>query len=298
MAVVTVNQVQITQEDVDRAQEKLLLELEGQIPPEQMDQARSQMKKQAVESLVNQSLLLQEADRKGIQPDEKQVEDRFRDIAGRFPQVEDFHKVLDSMGFSEETFRVELARNQKIETLLQGEVGTPEKATEGDVDAFYRDYPDNFTLQEKVRASHILISAGPEDPEPVRVQKRLELSKLRGELEQGGDFASLASQHSGCPSKAQGGDLGFFERGKMVKPFDEAAFNLKPGEISDIVETKFGCHLILATERQEAGIVPLEEVRDKVAEFLNGQKNQEKIGAYLGTLRQAATIEYAGGTQA
>jgi peptidyl-prolyl cis-trans isomerase C len=80
----------------------------------------------------------------------------------------------------------------------------------------------------------------------------------------------------------------------MEKPFEDAAFHLKPGEVSEIVETQFGFHLIRTTERQEAGIFPLEEVRDKIAEFLNGRKNEKRIGDYLDKLRQAATIEYAG----
>jgi peptidyl-prolyl cis-trans isomerase C len=293
MAVVTINDVQITQEEVDRALKKIMLELEDKIPPEQINEARTQLGKQAMESLVNQSLLLQEADRQGIESDEKQIDDRYREIAERFPEAKEFQTVIDSMGYSEETFRVELARNQKIEILLAKEVGAPEEVTEKDVESFYRDNPDNFTLQEKVRASHILLSSSPEDPESVRVQKRLEISRLRGEIEQGGDFSGLAGQHSGCPSKSQGGDLGYFERGKMVKSFEDAAFTLKPGEVSNIVETQFGYHLIMVTERQEAGVISLEEVRDKVTEYLNGQKSQEKIGEYLEKLRQAATIEYA-----
>jgi peptidyl-prolyl cis-trans isomerase C len=293
MTVATVNDIEITDRDVDRTLQKLLLEFEDQIPPDQIEQVRPGLKQQAIESLVNQSLLMQEADRKGIEPDKKVVDARFEDIAGRFPRPEDFRTVLDSMGFSEQTFRAELGRNQKIESLLAEEVGAFEEATEEDVEAFYRENPEDFTVQEKVRASHILISSDPGDPDALRMEKRLEVSRLRGEIQRGGDFGLLASRHSGCPTRDQGGDLGFFERGRMEKPFEDAAFNLKPGEVSEIVETQFGFHLIKTTERQEAGILPLEEVRDKIFAFLNGRKNEKKIGEYLEKLRQTATIQYA-----
>jgi len=293
MAVVKVNRVGISREEVDRALERLILDLEDRMPPEALEEARPQLMKQAVENLVNQSLLLQEADRRGIQAEEAWVLERFGEIAARFPRVEDFHTVLESMGLSEDAFRRELAQNQKIETLLAEEVGPPEETTREEVDAFYRDNPENFTLQEKVRARHILISTEAADSEPVRVQKRLEVARLRGEIAQGGDFASLASRHSGCPTSAQGGDLGFFERGRMAAPFEEAAFSLKPGEVSHPVETQFGYHLIQVTDRQEAGIVPLEQALERIAEYLSAQKNGEKIAEYLGELRLKATVEYA-----
>jgi len=290
----TVNGVPIAVEEVEREYRKLLLEMEDRIPGHRLESLRPQLRKQALESAVNLHLLLQEADRRGIEADAGGVEARYREIAGRFPRAEDLRTVLDSMGFSGETFREELARNLKIEVLLNQALGSPERVSEDDVEAFYRDHPETFSLQEKVRASHILIPAEAKDPEPVRVGKRLEISRLRRELEQGGDFAGLASRYSGCPTKSQGGDLGFFERGRMEKPFEDAAFSLRPGEISEVVETQFGYHLILATARQEAGIVPLEEVRDQVAEHLIARKNQDRIGAFLETLRLSAAIKYPG----
>ena len=123
-------------------------------------------------------------------------------------------------------------------------------------------------------------------------QKRLELIGLRNKSQEGADFAKIAEEPSECPSKQQGGDLGFFERGKMVKPFEEAAFNLKVGEVSDIVETQFGFHLIKVSEYQEARTIPFEEVNDKISIHLKNTKEQQAVNTYLGTLREKADIEY------
>ncbi len=295
MTVVKVNHVGISREEVDRTLDRLILELEDRMPPEQVEQARPHLKTQAVENLVNQSLLVQEADRSGVQSDEAEVEKRFSEIAGRFPAVESFRTVLGSMGMSEDAFRTELGQHLKIELLLASEVGSQEKVTQEEVEDFYRDNPENFALQEKVRARHILISTEPDDSEPLRAQKREEISRLRVEIEDGGDFAGLAGRHSGCPTRSEGGDLGFFERGRMARPFEEAAFNLRPGELSGVVETEFGYHLIQVTERQEAGVVPLERAREKIAEYLSARKNEKRIGAYLQGLRRTAVVEYADG---
>jgi len=297
MTVVTVNGVGISREEVDRTLERLVLDLAGRMSPEQVETLRPRLRKQAVENVVNQGLLVQEADRRGIQPGEAEVEERFAEIAGRFPGVEVFRTVLQSMGMSEEAFREELEQNRKIEALLAVEVGSGEKVTQEDVDAFYRDNPEKFTLHEKVRARHILISTEPADSEPLRVQKRLEICRIRAEIENGGDFGVLAGRHSGCPTRAQGGDLGPFERGRMARPFEEAAFSLQPGEVSGVVETQFGYHLIQVTDHQEPKEAPFDQVKGQIEEFLNSQTRDNAIGEYLGKLRGSAKIQYAEGYQ-
>jgi len=295
MVVVTVNGHGITDAEVARTVEKLLVEYEDQIPDGQTEPTRPMLEKQAVESLINQRVLLQEADRQGIRADEGAVEARFREILGRFSRAEEFQQVLGAMGFSERTFREELDRNLRIEVLLEREVGEPAEVTDADVDRYYRENPGSFQVPERVRASHILISSDASEPDARRTEKRLQISRLRGELEAGGDFERLAGDHSACPSRSRGGDLGFFERGKMVKSFEDAAFSLKTGEISGIVETPFGYHLIKKTDHQEAGMLELKEIRENVASFLHRQRREQRIGGYLSRLRETATIAYAGG---
>jgi len=292
MVVATVNGREITGKEVDQALENFLMQNRQRIPPDQMEQAKISLRKQAVENLINQSLLIQEADQQGIEPGKEAVDARFNEITQRMPNPEEFQKVLSSMGMSEEEFRQELGQNLKIETLMEANMADIKEVTDEESAAFYREHPENFRVPEKVRASHILLSSEGDSTPEGRTQARLELSRLRGEIEKGADFGEMAGQYSDCPSKSRGGDLGFFERGQMVKEFEEAAFSMKKGEVSDIVETQFGCHLIKKTDHQEANVVPLDQARDKIVTYLGGQRKEEAMGEYLTKLRDVAKIEY------
>ncbi|MCX6353481.1 MAG: peptidylprolyl isomerase [Candidatus Aureabacteria bacterium] len=288
-----VNGVTITQTDVDQAVESLLNRYGGQVSPEQKAAMKPLLGKQALESLINQRLLLQEAEREGIQPDAKALEAQMKEISGHFPSPEAFQKMLASQGISEEMLRHDVGQDLKIQSLLEKKAPKTQSATDAEIAEFYKKNQDEFKTPERVKASHILIAVKPGESDQERSQKKKKIEALQKEIEKGADFAKLASENSDCPSKAQGGDLGYFERGKMTKPFETAAFAMKAGQVSDVVETEFGYHLIKLTGREEAQTVPLEKAKDKVALYLNNEKKQKGIGDYLEKLRKTAKIEYA-----
>jgi len=123
------------------------------------------------------------------------------------------------------------------------------------------------------------------------------MAGILGRIEKGSDFGEMARAHSDCPSKEQGGDLGLFERGKMVKPFEDAAFNLNAGELSDIVESPFGYHLIKVLDKKEPETIQLEAAKNQLTDHLRQRKEQDLFIAYVDQLRAGAEIEYAGDTQ-
>ena len=293
--VVSVNDTVIDVSDVDRATEILLVQYRNQIPPDRAAQARTVLRKQAVENLINQSLLLEEARRQGTQPEQKLVDDRYNETVGRFPSPEEFQTALNSMGLSMEAFKAEIKEDLMIEALLDEQLKDVKKVSDEEVSAFFRDHPESFRSPEQVRASHILITVEEGATDEQRAQKRLELAGLKGEVEKGADFGQLAGQHSDCPSKARGGDLGYFERGKMVKPFSDAAFAMKVGDTSEIVETQFGYHLIKVTDHQEPKTATLDEVKGQIENLLNRQAKDKAVAAYVAKLREPAKIQYAEG---
>ena len=110
-------------------------------------------------------------------------------------------------------------------------------------------------------------------------------------LKQGEDFAKLATENSSCPSKEKGGDLGAFPRGQMTPEFEKSAFSLKPGEMSDIVETEFGYHIIKTTEKSDAGITPFKDVKSILVEGLKKQKISQIILEKIETEKKNKKVE-------
>ncbi len=154
---------------------------------------------------------------------------------------------------------------------FEGEV----KVTEKEIESYYEYNADMYQQPKQVKARHILFKVGQDDAEEVKAKVKKRAEKVLEKARKGEDFAALAKEYSEGPSKSQGGDLGYFKAGQMEAPFEEAAFALKKGEISDLVETRFGYHIILVEDVKEAGMTPLEEVREDIAATLTGNVTTE-----------------------
>ena len=192
-----------------------------------------------------------------------------------------------------------LQQESTLASLLYQHFTETARPTDQQLEAYYKAHQGEF---ETAKARHILVrfqgSRVPlkEGQKDLSEQEALARAQaLRQRILKGEDFADVARKNSDCPSKAQGGDLGYFERGNMVKPFEDVAFELKAGELSGIVETQFGYHLIKVVDHQKAGEVPLEEARDDIAAYLDRQNRDEAAQGYLKELRASARVEYAEG---
>ena len=175
--------------------------------------------------------------------------------------------------------------------MMNAQVATLTEATDAEAKDFYDKNPDKFKRPETVRASHILLRVDPNADDATKKQTRAKIDEVLKQAKSGTDFAALAKQNSQDGSAAQGGDLGFFPKEKMVPAFADVAFALKTGDISDVVTTQFGLHIIKATDRKPAGLVPLDEVSAQVKKFLNEQKKQQLAQAFIAQVRQKAKIE-------
>jgi peptidyl-prolyl cis-trans isomerase D len=152
-----------------------------------------------------------------------------------------------------------------------------------DVQRYYNDNIQQYSTPERVRASHILLNTGGKDEAVVRKQAEELLAKVKA----GADFAALAKQYSEDPaSKDKGGDLDFFPRGQMVAEFEQSAFSLQPGQISDLVKTSYGFHIIKVVAREEGTTQPLETVRPQIQETLASQIADRQITERATTLAE------------
>ena len=135
----------------------------------------------------------------------------------------------------------------------------------------------------------IKVEADADSPQKAEARKKIESIQTR--LRNGEDFATLAKEHSEGPSSVKGGDLGYFKRGQMVKSFEEAAFALEPGEVSEIVETPFGYHLIKVFEKKPEGVTAYKEAEENIHQFLKQERSKAEIMKYLEMLKEKADID-------
>lgn len=288
----------ITAGILQRQLELMLRQYAGQVPPAQLQQLRPMLRQQALSFIINQQLLLEAAEMAGMTPTDEEIEQEIDRVIEQFPSREDFEDQLASVGATMEDVRRDITRNLQLNMLLEEKAPT-EEVTEEEIEEFYNENLDSFEEPEQVEASHILISyqgASRSEEERTKEEARaLAEEVIEQAQEEGADFAALAVEYSDGPTGPSGGELGFFGRDQMAAPFEEAAFALETGEISGVVETEFGFHVIRVTDRKEERVAPLEEVKEKISTFLEARKKQEEVQVYIGELREEADIEYAPG---
>ncbi|MDR3579737.1 MAG: peptidylprolyl isomerase [Oryzomonas sp.] len=286
--VARVNDKEITAVELKRAEKILIANKPGlQIPPTM----HKEFEKQVLNQEITSELLFQESRKLEIKDLDKQVEAKIAQVKNGFPDSEKYVKQLGSIGLDEKTFADSVRRDISIAYVVKTEIAPGISVRDEEVKKFYDQNPDKFRQEEQVRASHILIGvdakAGPEAQKAARDKAE----KLRAELVKGAAFATLAKENSTCPSSRQGGDLGFFGKGKMVPPFEQAAFALKPGELSPVVESQFGYHIIKVVERKKAETITFSAAKNKIEEYIKAQKTNLAIDVFVGELRKNAKVE-------
>ena len=290
-ALVTVNGEGLTYGAADTMTRRMLA-AQG-ATAEQMYAIMQQMGDSSRDDIADQfivaTLLKQEAVARKIDVSDAELDSAVSKLTARLPPDTDLQTALKRMGMTEEQFRKDIRDNERIRKLFDSETEQVPTASDEEIAAFYNENAARFTQGEEVTARHILIGAQDvDDAEKAKAKAKAE--ELRKQLVEGADFAALAAANSDCPSKAEGGSLGSFGRGRMVPAFEQAAFALATNAISEVVETPFGFHIIQVTDRSEGGKKSLEEVREQIAEQLARKKKNEVFESLIEGLRAKATI--------
>ncbi len=192
--------------------------------------------------------------------------------------------------------QMEIMRNEYLaRNYVQKEILGKIVLTEKDYEGYYETHKKEFENPEMVRARHILVAVKPNATEEEKKAAMTKTEEILEKAKKGEDFAKLATEYSDDPgSKAKGGDLGFFTTGSMVGKFEQAAFALKPGEISGIVETEFGYHIIKLEERKAAELPAYETVKEQVKARATQAIQQERLNAFLEKAMKDAKVTFYG----
>jgi peptidyl-prolyl cis-trans isomerase C len=283
-----VNGEAIQKADFERAIRDLEGRAGGPVPPDQRDR----IYRGVLDQLIGYRLLAQESAARKIVVPEADIDARIAEIRKQFPTQEAFTQTLEQRNMTVEGLRADAREGMRIDRMLETEMAGKTAVTPAQIEEFYKSNPDQFKAPERVRASHVLIAFPENADAAAKAAVRERASIVLKALQAGNDFADVAKTNSQDPgSAANGGDLGFFERGQMVGPFEQAAFTLKPGQLSNLVETTFGYHIIKVTARQDARTLPLDEVRPRLQQFLENQNRQQQTDVFVEGLRAKGKIE-------
>lgn len=255
------------------------------------DTEMASLRESVLEKMIKLELLSQESKKAGVSVNSTDVDNELKGYKKGFADDKAFAKALSESGITEAELRKQIGKNLTIQKFIDAKFKGKVQVTEQEAKDFYNNNQDKFAQPEMAHARHILITAKEAEPKADKDRKRAKLVQIKKQLKDGADFAELAKQYSDCPSKERGGDLGFFPRGQMVKPFDQAAFKMMPGDISDIVETEFGYHLIKLEEKKPAKTVSFDEAKAKITAYLTQEKITANIEAFVAEAKGKATIK-------
>ena len=260
------------------------------VPPEQM----GLMERQVLEQLIQLQLLQAKATEADKAAGKALAEKRFEEAKTKLGSEEALNRQLKLMGATREEVLAKWAESATAETVLKRELKV--NVTDADARKYYDDYPARFEQPEMVRASHILLvttdpKTNTELTEDQKAAKRKEMEGLLKRARAGEDFAKLAKEYSEDPgSKDKGGEYKF-PRGQMVPEFEAAAFSLNTNQVSDIVTTRYGYHIIKLNEKIPARKVEYEKAASDIKEGLTQQELQKQFPDYVAKLKKEAGVE-------
>ena len=282
-----VNGESVTRKEIEDWVHNLEQRAGGPVPAEQRDR----IYRGGIDQLVGYKLLVQEAKTRKIVVPDADVNAKIDDVKKQFPSEDLFMQTLIDRKLTLEQMKADAKRDIAISRMIDAEIASRIALKPSQVEDFYKNNPDRFIRPESVRASHILIAFPEGADAAAKAQAKTKAQQILKDLKAGKDFAALARQHSQDGSAQNGGDLGFFPQGQMVGPFNDAAFSLKPGTTSGLVETEFGYHIIRVAEKQPGRTVPLEEVRPDVEQYLENLNKETETDAFVKSLRAKGKVE-------
>lgn len=289
--IVRVNGVDIKRGEVFALLGPSLQRIASQVPPEKMAGIQAEMYQDIKTRLIDQILIDAAILEAKLEVKEEEIATELENITKGLPEGQTLEAALATSGTTLEKLKEDMKKQLVLKQFLDLKTAEVAEATDAEATEFYTTNPDKFQKPESITASHILITFAPTDTDEIKAEKKQKLVEIRKQILDGVVTFEEAALASDCPSGKQGGSLGSFPKGQMVPEFEAVAFTLEPNEISDLVETQFGLHIIRVSAHDKAGVVGFDETKEQIIAFLTNQKKQTTIEAFIKQLHDSAKIE-------
>lgn len=261
-------------------------------PMGEMDDAMLEERVRAtLQQAIDNKILYREAVLAGMDVDDSAIDRRVQELKQGFPSQEVFLRELEAQGGTLTELREHIREQLLAHSVARQQRDRFEKqvsVSESEIAGFYQDNQDEFTHPERLRVRQIFLPSAPGTPQ--RREAIVRLRALRGDIEAGASFEELAREVSQAPGAQEGGIIGWVARGDLVAPLEDAVFALQPGEVSGVVESANGVHLLRVDERQEAGSASFEEVRTDIEPVIRARKRDALFGQWMDDLRERSRV--------
>lgn len=258
------------------------------VPPEQ----RNEVFRDVLNQLVDYHALAAEAHARKLDVTDAEVQARIEQMKHGFANEQAFQQAMAQQHVTIDQLTKQARMGMSVDKLVDAEISSKISVQDADVNTFYQQNLERFKQGESVHASHILITVPQNATADQKKQARTKAEQILKQLKGGADFGKLAREQSQDPGSApQGGDLGFFPKGQMEPSFEAAAFGLKPGALSGVVETPFGYHIIKVIEKKPPHTAPLQEVGPQIKQFLTEQQKETKLTALVEQVKSKMKID-------
>ncbi|MDP9119934.1 MAG: peptidylprolyl isomerase [Acidobacteriota bacterium] len=288
--VAKINGQDVKKDDLLKAAQQMQGSLSQMGQPEPMNAA---FYRQVLDAIIARTLIEQAAKSEGVAVTDAEVKAQVDQLKARFPTPDAFKQALEKQKTSEAELLLEARKMFVVQKFIETKITPGITVTDQAAKAFYDQNQDKMKQPERLNLRHILIKVDKTATEADKKKARQKAEQLLAQVKAGGDFAKLATENSDDPgSKAQGGSLQNVTRNMTVEPFEKAAFALtKPNELSPVVESPFGYHIIQLVDRQPEGTVPFDQVKERITGFLKQKQTQEKVQARVQELRSKGKVE-------
>ena len=254
-----------------------------------MDEVKQNLPKleeKALDQAIGAKLLLDRASELDVPVTGADIDAEVAKVVMQVGGEENFKKALEQQGITEIAFRKELEKGAKVNKLVEQACAGGPEPTEDEVAGVFEAHKAEFVVQPQVLCQHILVK-GSDDTALDKIKE------IRERIVSGkSDFAAEAKEHSDCPSGAEGGSLGWFGRGMMVPEFDKVAFEMKKGEVSGVVSTQFGYHIIYKADEKGGDAQTLVDVHDQIKDLLRHESRGRAMDSFVAELKANAKVEY------
>jgi len=252
----------------------------------------SNLKREALENLISRELLLQESRKRKIKVDTKEVDQEFKRLKGQFADEKQFSDTMTRLKLSEATLREQITGGIAIRGVINNEIGSKITVTDDEISRYYEQNKDRFTQPAKALISHILIEKNPDWDADRKKDAADRIAALKTRIDKGEDFTTLAKRYSeDKQSREQGGVLGWFAGGQLSGEVEKELKTLKAGQVSPVVEDRFGLHLIKVLERMDVYTPVLAELKGKIRGMIIQEKGNKLLQPFVKKLRDSAKVE-------